>query len=110
MLVELAVSIAVGWFFVHRQFSLAAPMLPVDLFRRPVFALSVATAICAHARAAHRLRRAAVLLPVRQRPVADPDRRADHAMARRAGGDGTDRRPPGGSVFGGPARRTSAWR
>jgi DHA2 family multidrug resistance protein-like MFS transporter len=34
---------------VHRQYTLAAPMLPVDLFRRPVFALSVATAICAHA-------------------------------------------------------------
>jgi MFS transporter, DHA2 family, multidrug resistance protein len=46
---EFAVSIVVGWFFVHRQYSLAAPMLPVDLFRRPVFALSVATAICAHA-------------------------------------------------------------
>lgn len=49
VLVELSVSIAVGWFFVHRQYALAAPMLPVDLFRRPVFALSVATAICAHA-------------------------------------------------------------
>ena len=49
MLVEFAVSIVVGWFFVHRQYTLAAPMLPVDLFRRPVFALSVATAICAHA-------------------------------------------------------------
>jgi MFS transporter, DHA2 family, multidrug resistance protein len=48
VLIELAVSIAVGWFFVHRQYTLAAPMLPVDLFRRPVFALSVATAICAH--------------------------------------------------------------
>lgn len=47
--IELIVSIAVGWFFVHRQYTLAAPMLPVDLFRRPVFALSVATAICAHA-------------------------------------------------------------
>lgn len=49
VLIEFAVSIAIGWFFVHRQFTLAAPMLPVDLFRRPVFALSVATAICAHA-------------------------------------------------------------
>jgi DHA2 family multidrug resistance protein-like MFS transporter len=49
VLAELAVSIVVGWFFVHRQYTLAAPMLPVDLFRRPVFALSVATAICAHA-------------------------------------------------------------
>jgi MFS transporter, DHA2 family, multidrug resistance protein len=45
---EFVASILVGWFFVHRQYSLAAPMLPVDLFRRPVFALSVATAICAH--------------------------------------------------------------
>jgi DHA2 family multidrug resistance protein-like MFS transporter len=49
VLVEFAVSIVVGWFFVHRQYTLAAPMLPVDLFRRPAFALSVATAICAHA-------------------------------------------------------------
>jgi DHA2 family multidrug resistance protein-like MFS transporter len=49
VLIELAVSMVVGWFFVHRQYTLAAPMLPVDLFRRPVFALSVATAICAHA-------------------------------------------------------------
>ncbi|MEJ0020272.1 MAG: MFS transporter [Acetobacteraceae bacterium] len=46
---EFLVSVLVGWVFVHRQYSLAAPMLPVDLFRRPVFALSVATAICAHA-------------------------------------------------------------
>jgi MFS transporter, DHA2 family, multidrug resistance protein len=48
VLLELAASIAVGWFFVARQYTLSAPMLPVDLFRRPVFALSVATAICAH--------------------------------------------------------------
>ena len=48
VLIELTVSIVVGWFFVLRQYTLAAPMLPVDLFRRPVFALSVATAICAH--------------------------------------------------------------
>jgi MFS transporter, DHA2 family, multidrug resistance protein len=49
VLAEVAVSVVVGWFFVHRQYTLAAPMLPVDLFRRPAFALSVATAICAHA-------------------------------------------------------------
>ena len=49
VLIELSVSIVVGWFFVHRQYTLPAPMLPVDLFRRPVFALSVATAIFAHA-------------------------------------------------------------
>jgi DHA2 family multidrug resistance protein-like MFS transporter len=49
VLLELAVSVVVGWIFVRRQFALTAPMLPVDLFRRPVFALSVATAVCAHA-------------------------------------------------------------
>ena len=49
VLPELAVSVWVGWVFVRRQFTLAAPMLPVDLFRRPVFTLSVATAVCAHA-------------------------------------------------------------
>ena len=48
VLIEFIVSIVVGWFFVQRQYTLVAPMLPVDLFRRPVFALSVATAICAH--------------------------------------------------------------
>ncbi len=46
---ELAASVAIGWVFVRRQLNLTAPMLPVDLFRRPVFALSVATAVCAHA-------------------------------------------------------------
>jgi len=45
---ELAVGVAVGFVFVRRQLGLRAPMLPVDLFRRPVFALSVATAAFAH--------------------------------------------------------------
>jgi DHA2 family multidrug resistance protein-like MFS transporter len=45
---ELAVGIVVGTIFVRRQLTLRAPMLPVDLFRRPVFALSVATATCVH--------------------------------------------------------------
>jgi DHA2 family multidrug resistance protein-like MFS transporter len=48
VLLELAVSLTVGTFFWRRQLTLTAPMLPVDLFRRPVFSLSVATAICAH--------------------------------------------------------------
>ncbi len=49
VLAQMAVGIAVGWVFVMRQLTLAAPMLPVDLFRRPLFALSVATASCVHA-------------------------------------------------------------
>jgi DHA2 family multidrug resistance protein-like MFS transporter len=39
---------AIGVVFVRRQLRQRAPMLPVDLFRRPVFALSCATASCAH--------------------------------------------------------------
>jgi len=35
--------------FVRRQLRLPAPMLPVDLFRRPIFALSAATAVCSFA-------------------------------------------------------------
>jgi DHA2 family multidrug resistance protein-like MFS transporter len=48
ILLELAVGIVVGTIFLRRQLTLRAPMLPVDLFRRPVFALSVATAVCVH--------------------------------------------------------------
>jgi DHA2 family multidrug resistance protein-like MFS transporter len=35
--------------FVRRQPTLRAPMLPVDLFRLPVFALSSVAAVCSHA-------------------------------------------------------------
>ncbi len=45
---ELAAGIAIGVVFVRRQLRLRAPMLPVDLFRQPVFGLSVATGSCAH--------------------------------------------------------------
>jgi DHA2 family multidrug resistance protein-like MFS transporter len=35
-----------GYFFVRRQLVQKAPLLPVDLLRIPVFALSVATSVC----------------------------------------------------------------
>lgn len=38
----------IGYAFVKRQQGLQAPMLPVDLFRLPAFALSVATSICSY--------------------------------------------------------------
>jgi DHA2 family multidrug resistance protein-like MFS transporter len=46
---EFAGSIVAGTLFIRRQFTLGAPMLPVDLFRKPIFALSVGTSICAYA-------------------------------------------------------------
>ena len=43
---ELVAGLLFGWLLLRRQAGHPAPMLPVDLFRRPVFALSAATAIC----------------------------------------------------------------
>ncbi|HVY16145.1 MAG TPA: MFS transporter [Rhodopila sp.] len=44
--VELVVAAVAGGVLVFRQLSRTAPMLPVDLFRIPLFALSVASSIC----------------------------------------------------------------
>ncbi|HVJ51606.1 MAG TPA: MFS transporter [Aliidongia sp.] len=38
-----------GLLLIRRQASQTAPMLPVDLFRRPIFALSAVTAVCSFA-------------------------------------------------------------
>jgi MFS transporter, DHA2 family, multidrug resistance protein len=45
---ELLVAVIIGVIFVRHQMSVAAPILPVDLFRRPVFTLSVATSVCSY--------------------------------------------------------------
>ena len=47
VIIELAGAVLVGYALIHRQNSLAMPLLPVDLFKRPVFALSVTTSVCA---------------------------------------------------------------
>ncbi len=44
---ELAGALGLGWLLLRRQAGHPAPMLPIDLFKRPMFALSAATAICA---------------------------------------------------------------
>jgi DHA2 family multidrug resistance protein-like MFS transporter len=49
VLIELAAAIVLGWFLIRRQADHPAPMLPIDLFRRPVFALSAATSVCSFA-------------------------------------------------------------
>src|SRR5579863_4621085 len=45
VLPEFAVAIASGYLLVRRQAGNPMPMLPVDLFRRPIFALSVTTSV-----------------------------------------------------------------
>jgi DHA2 family multidrug resistance protein-like MFS transporter len=46
VVLEFAGAVLVGYALIRRQGSLAMPLLPVDLFKRPVFALSVTTAVC----------------------------------------------------------------
>ena len=46
---ELLVGSLAGYVFVRRQSRVSAPMLPVDLFRLPIFALSVLTSVCTYA-------------------------------------------------------------
>jgi DHA2 family multidrug resistance protein-like MFS transporter len=42
-------ALVLGTLLVRRQLGLSAPMLPVDLYRRPMFALSSATSMCSFA-------------------------------------------------------------
>ncbi|MFL6790074.1 MAG: MFS transporter [Bradyrhizobium sp.] len=49
VLIELAAAALLGWLLTRRHADHPAPMLPIDLFRRPVFALSAATAVCSFA-------------------------------------------------------------
>jgi DHA2 family multidrug resistance protein-like MFS transporter len=43
---ELLGVVVIGYFFVRRQLSQPAPLLPIDLLRIPIFALSIGTSIC----------------------------------------------------------------
>jgi DHA2 family multidrug resistance protein-like MFS transporter len=44
---EISVSLAAGVCLVRRQLTRTQPLLPVDLLRRPIFALSLGTSVCA---------------------------------------------------------------
>ncbi|WP_213771484.1 MFS transporter [Bradyrhizobium sp. dw_78] len=46
VIAELVAALLLGWLLTRRHAGHPAPMLPIDLFRRPVFALSAATAVC----------------------------------------------------------------
>jgi MFS transporter, DHA2 family, multidrug resistance protein len=49
VVIELVGAVGLGWLLNRRQADHPAPMLPIDLFRRPVFALSAATSVCSFA-------------------------------------------------------------
>ncbi|MET0675784.1 MAG: MFS transporter [Bradyrhizobium sp.] len=46
---QLGAALLLGWIIARRHADHPAPMLPIDLFRRPMFALSSATSVCAFA-------------------------------------------------------------
>lgn len=46
VLAEVVAMMIIGWFFVRRQLSRAFPLLPVDLLRIPIFAMSLGTSLC----------------------------------------------------------------
>src|SRR5258707_8301947 len=46
---ELVGAILLGWLLTRRNADHPAPMLPIDLFRRPMFALSATTSVCSFA-------------------------------------------------------------
>jgi DHA2 family multidrug resistance protein-like MFS transporter len=43
---ELVGAFLIGWYLARRNADHPAPMLPIDLFKRPMFALSSATSVC----------------------------------------------------------------
>jgi DHA2 family multidrug resistance protein-like MFS transporter len=49
VIAELIAALVLGWMLTRRHADHPAPMLPIDLFRRPVFALSALTAVCSFA-------------------------------------------------------------
>jgi DHA2 family multidrug resistance protein-like MFS transporter len=46
VIAEFVVAGVIGYFFVRRQLTQTAPLLPIDLLRIPVFALSIMTSFC----------------------------------------------------------------
>ncbi len=46
---EVIALLVIGFFFVRRQLSQPFPLLPVDLLRIPIFALSIGTSVCSFA-------------------------------------------------------------
>jgi len=46
IMIEVAVMLVAGFFFVRRQLHLPVPLLPIDLLRIPIFSLSICTSIC----------------------------------------------------------------
>ena len=97
-LIEIAVGAAIGVALVRRQLKLSAPLLPVDLLRRPVFALSLATSIASFGAQSLGHRLLAVLFRGPAGPLGIDFRTAPDPLAGRDRLDRADRRTPGRSI------------
>ena len=103
--IELASAVLLGWALIRRQADLPAPVLPIDLFRRPIFALSIAISRSARLRSKAWLCLPAILLRGRSWPLAGRDRLFHDPMASCRGHYGADRRPSIRPPFRGNSRR-----
>ena len=90
---EFIAAAATGYLLVRRQAAQAMPLLPIDLFRRPIFSVSVTTLGAVLYRSRPRLRLAAVLFARRDRGVGGGHRAADDAVAGDQRADGAVCRP-----------------
>ena len=85
---------------VARQLARRAPLLPVDLLRIPLFALSVATSVCAFMAQSMALVSLPFLFEDTLGFDAGGDRPADDALAADRGGDRAVLRPAGRPLSG----------
>ncbi len=101
---------ASGFVLVVRQLSRTAPLLPVDLLRIPLFALSVATSVCSFIAQSIAQVSMPFLFEHRFEHGPGDDRTADDALAAGGGGDRAVRRAAGGQVSRPACWAAAGWR
>ena len=107
-LAEFAVAVVAGALLVYRQTHMTSPLLPVDLLRIPVFALSIATSIASFCAQMLALVAIPFYLQSRYRLFRRRDGASDHALADHGRHRRPARRTAGRALSGRPARRHRA--
>ena len=105
---QFAIAVVAGALLIYRETHMASPLLPVDLLRIPVFALSIATSIASFCGQMLAFVAIPFYLAEPLRLFGGADGPLDHAMADRGGVRSAARRPAGRALSGRPARRHRA--